>query len=89
MQMETQQASIRILENQLKQLASALSNSPPGRLPSDAQVSRMEEAKQCKAVELRSGKELLDRYKNKKSDAIEEKGGPFREEENKDGWVEV
>lgn len=56
--MQTQQVSIKNLEIQLGQLASALNNGPAGRLQSDTQVLRMEEDKECDAVELRSGKEL-------------------------------
>lgn len=68
-QMQTQQASSRNLEKQFGQ-ASTLNNHPPKRLPSDIQVPRMEEAKECKAVELRSGKELLEPYKNKKGSPL-------------------
>ena len=53
-QMQNQQASMRNLETQIGQLANALNNRPPGRLPSDTQVPKIEEKKECKAIELRS-----------------------------------
>ena len=64
-QMQIQQASISNLENQLGQLANALRNKPPGKLPIDMQVDRQEDIRECKAIELRSGKEEPDLYKNK------------------------
>lgn len=44
--MQTQQASIGNLENQLEHFANALNDQLHGRLPSDTQVPRMEEGKQ-------------------------------------------
>lgn len=49
----------------------------------------MEESKECKAIKLRSEKELFDPYKNQKANTFEEKGSPYMEKENEDGWVEV
>ena len=57
-QMQNQQASMRNLETQIGQPANALKNRPPGRLPSDTQVPKIAEGEECKAIELRSGKEL-------------------------------
>lgn len=51
-QMQSQQASMGNLENQLGQLASALSNRPSGILPNDTQVVTMEEGKEFKAIDL-------------------------------------
>lgn len=65
-EMQTLQASIRNQENQLVQLACALDNRPLGRLPSDTQVLRMEEGKECKAIELGSRKELSNPHNNQK-----------------------
>lgn len=50
-------------ENQIDQLASALNKRPPSTLPNNTQVSRMEDEKQCKLIELRSGKVLPKAYK--------------------------
>lgn len=63
--MLSQQARMRSLENQLGELVSVLNNHPHGRLPSDAKVPRQEDEKECKAIELGSGKELPDPYTNK------------------------
>lgn len=52
------QASMKNLDNQIKQLANALNNRSPGKLPSDTQVLTLENGKNCNAIELRSGKEL-------------------------------
>lgn len=87
--MQAQQAPIRNLENQLRQLASALNNRPPERLLSDTQTPRMEENKECKTIELRSGKELPDPNKNQKPNTNNKEGSPYMEEDNKDGWIEV
>ena len=78
---------MRNLETQIGQLASALNNRPPGRLPSDTQVPRMEGGKECKAIELRSGKELAEPHPReapaKTNPPIEEK------KENEESWIEV
>lgn len=70
-------------------MASTFNNRPPRRLPSNAQVPRMEESKECKAVELRNEKQLTDPHKIQEPDTIEEKGRPDMEEESEDGWVDV
>lgn len=75
-QMQTPQTSIRNLEHQFGMLANTLNNHQPRRFSSDTQVIRMEEGKECKVVELRSGKELHDPYSNQEPDIIEEKGSP-------------
>lgn len=49
----------------------------------------MEEGKDCKAIELRSGKELSDPYKNHAQEIMEQNGIQGMEKENEDGWVEV
>lgn len=59
---ESQQASMQNLKNKIGQLAIALNNRLIGRLPSDTQVLRMRDKKECKAVELRRGKKLHDPY---------------------------
>lgn len=49
----------------------------------------MEETKECKTIELRSGKELPDPNKNQKPNTNNKEGSSYMEEENKDGWIEV
>lgn len=66
-----------------------MDNHPPKKLLSDTQVPIMEEGKEYKVVDLKSGKELFDPYTNQKPDTSEEKGSPDIKEENEDGWMEV
>lgn len=56
--MHSQQESMKNLDNQIEQLAKALNNKSLGKLPSDTQVPRLENGKDCNVVELRSRKEL-------------------------------
>ena len=56
--LQTQAASLRNLENQVGQLTSALNNRPQGTLQSDTENQRHEEKEHCKAITLRSGREL-------------------------------
>lgn len=86
---QSQQASIKNFENQIDQLACALNKRPPGILPSNTQVSKMEDEKQCKALKLKSGKELPESYKVPEPETKKSIGGQCIEENNKDGWVEV
>ena len=51
------------------------------------QVLRMEDGKECKAIELRSGNELLEPHH--KEELAENKQTANSEKENKDVWVEV
>ena len=53
---QSQQVSLRNLENQVKQLATALNNRPLGSLPSDTKVPRNHRKEQVKAIELRNAK---------------------------------
>ena len=53
------------------------------------QVQRQEDIRECKAIELISGKELPDFYKNKAHEEEKPKGSPSMEKKNEDGWVEV
>lgn len=55
---QSQAASLRNLETQLGQLASELRNRPQGTLPSDTENLRRDGKEHCKAVTLRSGKNL-------------------------------
>lgn len=71
--MQTQPGSLRNLKNQIGQLASALNNHPPGRLPSDTQVPRMGEGKECKAIKLRNRKELPYPYMALEPEIIKQK----------------
>lgn len=68
-------------------MANALNNSPLGKLSSDTQVPRQDDAKECKVVELKNEKELHDSYKA--PEAEKQNGSPNMEKENKDKWVEV
>lgn len=86
---QIQPGSLRNLQNQIGQLASVLNNRPSGRLPCNSQVPKQEDAKECKVVELRRGKELPKQYKADESESKEEKEGQCTKEETEDGWVEV
>ena len=82
-QMQNQQASMRNLETQIDQLANVLNNKPPGRLPSDTQVPKVVEGKECKAIELRSGKELpAPHHTEELTEPRQDK-----EKEKEEGWV--
>ncbi|KAH9704245.1 hypothetical protein KPL70_011377 [Citrus sinensis] len=50
--------SLRNLENQIGQLATALSNRPQGSLPSNTKNPRREGKEHCKVINLRSGKDV-------------------------------
>ena len=50
--------SLRNLENQIGQLAAALSNRPKGSLPSNTEDPRREGKEYCKVINLRSGKDV-------------------------------
>ena len=49
---------MRNLENQIGQLATALSNRPHGSLPSNTEDLRREGKEHCKVINLRSGKDV-------------------------------
>ncbi|XP_062100922.1 uncharacterized protein LOC133806851 [Humulus lupulus] len=55
---QSQAASLRNLEIQMGQLANELRNRPQGTLPSDTKTPRRDGKEQCKAITLRSGKNL-------------------------------
>ncbi|XP_062100162.1 uncharacterized protein LOC133806042 [Humulus lupulus] len=61
---QSQAASLRNLENQAEQLANELRNRPQGSLPSDTKNPRNPGKEYCKAITLRSGKELEALTKN-------------------------
>ena len=85
-QIQNQQASMRNLETQIGQLANALNNRPPGRFPSDTQVPKIEERKKCKAIELRSGKELPAHHTEESTKLKQDSNS---EKEKEEGWVQV
>lgn len=58
--LQSQQASKRNIENNVGQLATTLNSHSTCCLRNDKQVFRVEEGKECKAVELRNGKELSE-----------------------------
>ena len=62
---QSHSASLRNLENQLGQIASALSNRPQGSLPSNIENPRQNGKEQCQAISLRSGKQLEPVSKSK------------------------
>ncbi|KAA3487560.1 hypothetical protein EPI10_031377 [Gossypium australe] len=53
-----QAVSLRALENQVGQIASALSSRPQGALPRDIENSRSQGKEHCKSITLRSGTQL-------------------------------
>ncbi|XP_024021730.1 uncharacterized protein LOC112091702 [Morus notabilis] len=55
---QSHDATLRNLENQMEQLANSLNNRPQGSLPSNTEDPRREGKEHCKAISLRSGKEL-------------------------------
>ncbi|XP_062093980.1 uncharacterized protein LOC133800013 [Humulus lupulus] len=55
---QSQAASLRNLETQLGQLSNELRNRPQGTLPSDTENPRKDGKEHCKAVTLRSGKNV-------------------------------
>ncbi|XP_062080324.1 uncharacterized protein LOC133785081 [Humulus lupulus] len=61
---QSEATSMRNLENQVGKLANELINRPQGALPSDTENPRGVDKEQCKAVTLRSGKELEHSKKN-------------------------
>ena len=50
--------SLRNLENQIGQLATAVSNKPQGSSPNNTENPRRERKEQCKVINLRFGKEV-------------------------------
>ncbi|MCQ7416373.1 retropepsin-like domain-containing protein, partial [Salmonella enterica] len=58
---QTQQATLRNLEVQMGQIASELKARPHGKLPSDTENSKRERKEQVQAVELRSGRTLVEK----------------------------
>ncbi|KAH1030180.1 hypothetical protein J1N35_046192 [Gossypium stocksii] len=56
---QSQAASLRALENQVGQIASALSSRQQGALPSGTKNSRPQGKEHCKTITLRSGTQLL------------------------------
>lgn len=57
-QLQSQQSSMKNLESQIGQLASAQNIKSGGKLPSNTRVPRLENGKECKTIELTSGKAL-------------------------------
>ncbi|KAK1359673.1 hypothetical protein POM88_044147 [Heracleum sosnowskyi] len=56
---QSQSASMRALEMQVGQLASAINNRPQGSLPSDTEPNpKNDKREHCKVITLRSGKEI-------------------------------
>ena len=55
---QNQGVALRNLENQVGQLANALSSRTNGSLPSNTETSKTNGNEHCKAIQLRSGKEV-------------------------------
>ena len=56
--MQSQAISLRNLENEIGQLATAMNNRPQGRLRSNTEDPRREGKEHCKVINLRSGKNV-------------------------------
>ena len=55
---QNQGVALRNLENQVGQLANALSSRQNGALPSNTEVPQRDGKEHCKVIQLRSGKEI-------------------------------
>ena len=60
MRMQSNEASLKSLENQVGQFAQILRTRPIGVLPSDTEVPKAATHEQCKAITTRSGKQLKE-----------------------------
>ena len=71
---QNQSAQIRSLEVQISQMANMFSERQQGNLPSTSEVNPKRDGKEhCKAITLRSGKELETPVSVEKSDKVEKK----------------
>ena len=77
---QNQGVALRNMENQVEQLANALSSRQNGALPSNTEVPQRDGKEHCKVIQLRSGKEIItlagqedDQPENKSSDKVSEK----------------
>ena len=68
--LQSHSASLRNLESQVGQIATALQERQPGRLPSDTEVTKPHGKEHCSAITLRSGTQLnqQDKFGGKKSE---------------------
>ncbi|KAH9667508.1 hypothetical protein KPL70_021064 [Citrus sinensis] len=73
-------ASLRNLENQIGQLATAVSNRPQGSLPSNTENPRREGKEHCKVINLRSGKENANQHSSATASAKSYDPAPGGEE---------
>ncbi|KAL5570270.1 hypothetical protein UlMin_026845 [Ulmus minor] len=78
---QSQAASLRNLENQVGQLANELKNQPPGTLPSNTKIPKIDGKDHCKAITLRGGKTLETPEVKKKN---QKNPISSQEEENKE-----
>ncbi|GMN19024.1 hypothetical protein TIFTF001_045118 [Ficus carica] len=62
---QSHDATLRSLENQIGQIANALNVRPQGSLPSNTEDPRREGKEHCKAILLRNGREIERREKPK------------------------
>ena len=76
---KNQGVALRNLENQVGQLANALSSRQNGALPSNTEVPQREGKEHCKVIQLRNGKEIItpvgqedEQPENKSSEKVSE-----------------
>ncbi|GMN64002.1 hypothetical protein TIFTF001_033076 [Ficus carica] len=82
---QSHDAALRSLENQIGQISNALNVRPQGSLPSNTEDPRREGKKHCKAILLRNGREIEPREKPKavqnESTSIQKQDEPLPQEE--------
>ncbi|GMN26280.1 hypothetical protein TIFTF001_049282 [Ficus carica] len=82
---QSHDATLRTLENQIGQIANALNVRPQGSLPSNTEDPRREGKEHCKAILLRNGREIERREKPKavqnEPTSIQEQDEPHQQEE--------
>ena len=85
---QNQGVALRNLENQVGQLANALSSRQNGALPSNTEVPQRDGKEHCKVIQLRSGKEITtpagqedEQHVDKTTDKVSEKGTQVRDKD--------
>ncbi|KAK8696756.1 hypothetical protein V6N13_001883 [Hibiscus sabdariffa] len=68
MRMQNQEAALKFLENQVRQISQVLKSRPSGGFPNDTEVAKGTTHEQCKAISTRSGKVLKTPPKNKQGE---------------------
>ncbi|KAK8560039.1 hypothetical protein V6N12_012845 [Hibiscus sabdariffa] len=67
--MQNQEAALKSLENQVRQISQVLKSRPLGGCPSDTEVAMGATHEQCKAISTRSGKVLKTPTENEQGEA--------------------